>query len=44
MIVIGHKCYSIFQSDTTAVVNIFTDNIGTIEVPIRDVLIIFEDI
>ena len=43
MIVIGGDCYIISRSDITAIVNPFTDNVGTIEVPIVDALIVYED-
>ena len=43
MIVVGSDWYIISRSDITAVVNAFTDNVGTIQVPIVDALIVYED-
>ena len=43
MIVVGGDCYIISRSDITAVVNASTDDVGTIEVPIVDALIVYED-
>ena len=44
MIVVGKSdCYIISHSDTTAVFNAFTNDISTIEVPIVDALIVYEN-
>ena len=43
MIVCGKDCYIISQSSHTAVVNAFTKDVGTIEVPIVDALLVYED-
>ena len=36
-------CYIISRSDATAIVSAFTNDVGTIEVPIVDVLIVYQD-
>ena len=39
----GKGCYIISRSSHTAVVNAFTKDVGTIEVPIVDALLVYED-
>ena len=39
----GKDCYIISRSSHTAVVNAFTKDVGTIEVPIVDALLVYED-
>lgn len=43
MIVVGSDCYIISRFDTTAMVNAFTDDVGIIEIPIVDALIVYEN-
>ena len=43
MIVVGSDCHIISKSTHSAVVNAFTKDVGTIEVPIIDALLVYED-
>ena len=43
MIVVGSDCHIISRSTHSAVVNAFTKDVGTIEVPIIDALLVYED-